>query len=89
LSLSLPINMFATNPPTAYFSGYPQSQAPTTSGMNASQSQTPDHSQLGMPSAPSAMVNGFPQEYGIAKTKRKQVRNACSKYYLHTHTQTT
>lgn len=79
--------MFATNPPSAYFPGYPQSQAPTTSGMNASQSQTPDHSQLGMPSAPSAMVNGFPQEYGIAKTKRKQVRNACSKYYIHIHKQ--
>ncbi|KAI8343281.1 hypothetical protein BC941DRAFT_448100 [Chlamydoabsidia padenii] len=65
----------AANP--TFFPGYPQSQAPATSGMNASQTQTPDHSQLGMPAAPSVMVNNFPQDYTLGKQKRKQVRNAC------------
>ncbi|KAI8092670.1 uncharacterized protein BX664DRAFT_327861 [Halteromyces radiatus] len=69
--------MFAN---TAYFPGYPQSQAPNTSGMNASQTQVPDHSQLNLPN-PAGMTGSFhgalPQDYSHGKTKRKQVKNAC------------
>ncbi|ORZ22212.1 hypothetical protein BCR42DRAFT_405726 [Absidia repens] len=70
--------MFANS---QFYQGYPQSQAPNTSGMNASQAQIPDHSQLNMPQ-PSAITGTFHpslgQEYPNGKPKRKQVRNACT-----------
>ncbi|KAI9309575.1 hypothetical protein BJ944DRAFT_245603 [Cunninghamella echinulata] len=66
--------MFANTP---YFPGYNQSQPPNTSGMNASQTQVPDHTQLSLPTPTSLPANYNPQMQEFAKPKRKQVKNAC------------
>ncbi|CAO3628914.1 unnamed protein product [Cunninghamella blakesleeana] len=68
--------MFANTP---YFPAYSQAQQqPNTSGMNAPQTQVPDHTQLSLPTPTPipANYNGT-QIQDFQRPKRKQVKNAC------------